>query len=163
MNFRVDRRGHREPPRTALTSRAERASEQAGCLAGRRGTARGTLRRWGTPAAAAGEGGVRLIRAATEGRKSERDRASARARGSGIARRDATRHAEPRRAAPRRARGNMAHRSSGNIAARPSRTPADPTNTHGRTENGGPEKERIPFCRADGDEKRWIENERTRD
>lgn len=78
--------------------------------------------------------------------------------------RDAT-----RRAAPSRARlGNMAYigrpcARRGNVAvARPSRTPGDPTNTHGCTENGGPEKERIPFCRARGDEKRRGENERAR-
>lgn len=118
-------------------------------------------------AAAAGEGGVRLIRAAAEGRKSERDRASARAEAG---RRDATRRTAPRCyelvATWRIGRSfvrSFVRARRGNAAARPSRTPADPTDTHGRTENGGPEKERIPFCRAGGDEKRRGENERARE
>lgn len=129
-----------------IESQASR-QEQAGCLAGRRRREAANTPTVGMPTATAGEGSVRLIRAAAKGRKSERDGASGRAEAG---RRDAT----------RQARGNMAasvvraRARRGNVAARPSRTPGDPTNTHGRTENGVPEKERIPFCRAGGDEKR---------
>lgn len=161
MNFRR-RRGHVESPRTALTSRAERASRQAS-LAGRR---RRTERRGerfggvGMPTAGTGwegRGGVRLIRAAAEGRKSERDRASERAR----KRDDATRRVETRAwqhgASAVRARcarrGNAAPRDPHGRRARRSYRHGRHSRVYGER-RGGSEKERIPFCRAGGDEKR---------
>lgn len=96
-----------------------------------------------------------MIRAVAEGRKSERDGASARAEAGW---RDATRRAELT------ATSHRPRAPRGNAAARPSRTPARRSYQHSRcTENGGSEKERIPFRRAGGDEKRRSENERARD
>lgn len=70
-----------------------------------------------------------------------------RARGSEMAR-----HAGPR--------GNVAQRAA--TSARRALTDARrSTDTHGRAENGGPEKERIPFCRA-GEDGRDEERERKR-
>lgn len=163
MNFRVDRRGHVESPRTALAWRGKRA----GWLprGRRRRTARRALRRWGClppPRRRAEEGGVRLIPAAAEGRKSERDRASARAEAGRL---DSTRRGAARRVAS--TRGNAAYRPSVRATRqRCSETLTDARrsyHTHGCTENGGSEKERIPFCRAGGDEKRRGEDERARD
>lgn len=113
MNFRVDRRGHVGPPRTALTSRAKQAGKQAGWLPRGQAEAHGAASAWavGMPAAAAaaavaGEGGKRTVDPGRRGGKkvraspSETERASA--RGSGTA----------QRAEPRRVCGNMAPRPS---------------------------------------------------
>lgn len=94
MNFRVGQRGHVESPRTALASRAK----QAGWLPRGQAEAHGAANApaVGVPAAAAaaaaGAGGRRTVDPGRRGGK--KDRASARARGSGTARRDATRRAD---------------------------------------------------------------------
>lgn len=91
------------------------------------------------------EGGVLLIPAA---RREEGWSEIERARGSEMAR-----HAGPR--------GNVAQRAA--TSARRALTDARrSTDTHGRAENGGPEKERIPFCRA-GEDGRDEERERERE
>lgn len=169
VNFRVVQRGARGIAAYGIDIESQ-ASRQASRLAASRagGGARRGKRFGSGDACRRGGGGRRTVDPGRRGGKKVRARPSERARGSGTARRDATHRAAPRRAATSSwQHGASAVRSfvrscarRGNAAARPSRTPADPTDTHGRTENGGPEKERIPFCRAGGDEKRRGANER---
>lgn len=119
----------------------ESTSKQAGCLAGRR---RGTegLWQWGCRPLA-GEG-IQLIPAARrEESTSEMVEADKGAGGNGTAR------TVQLAATTRRRRADDAA-----TAQKASRAPGNPPTLASRTENGGPEKERIPFCRAGGDGKR---------
>lgn len=141
MNFRR-RRGHVESPRTALTSRAKRAS-----LAGRRRRTEQRGERFGgvgMPTAGTGGEGRGTVDPGRRGGKKVRARPSERA-GAEAGRRDATRRAR-RMATWRIGRPCAVHatrqRRPRDPHGRRASDPTDTADTHGCTENGAADRRR---------------------
>lgn len=124
----------------------ESTSKQVGWLPrGQRGGAEGALAAWMVGMSAVGGGGCTVDpgRARREESSREIERVRKYARGS-----ETPRRVELAATVHRRRAGDMATSQKALMDTRQS------TNTHECTENGGPEKERIPFCRAGGDGER---------